>query len=179
MRAVRQTIASLLFLLLVSGCDQPAAYKMPPPAVMVQSVSSQPINSGFDFIGRTQAVEDVSIRARVEGYLLQTHFTEGEVVEKAQLLFDIDPQPYIASATQAQAELARAQSQLNVARQHFRRGQQLHPQGTISESAFDELKGDYQTAKAVLAAAEAASGSCSVESRLHQNRSTDYRSYRA
>ncbi len=156
MRAVRQTIASLLFLLLVSGCDQPAAYKMPPPAVLVQQVSSQPINSGFDFIGRTQAVEDVSIRARVEGYLLQTHFTEGEVVEKGQLLFDIDPQPYIASATQAQAELARAQSQLNVARQHFRRGQQLHPQGTISESAFDELKGDYQTAKAVLAAAEAA-----------------------
>jgi membrane fusion protein (multidrug efflux system) len=143
-------------LLLASGCDQPAAYKMPPPAVLVQHVSSQPVNSGFDFIGRTEAVEDVSIRARVEGYLLQTHFTEGEVVDKGQLLFDIDPQPYIAIASQAQAELARAQSQLNVARQHYRRGQQLYPKGTISESAFDELKGDYQTAKAVLAAAEAA-----------------------
>lgn len=156
MRAVYRQIASLLFVLLVSGCDQPATYKMPPPAVVIQTVSPQPINSAFDFIGRTEAVEDVSIRARVEGYLLQTHFTEGDIVEKGQLLFDIDPQPYIARTTQAKADLAGAQSQLNVARRHFKRGEQLYPKGTISEAAFDDIKGDYQTARALLAAAEAA-----------------------
>jgi membrane fusion protein (multidrug efflux system) len=129
---------------------------MPPPAVLVQTVIEQPVYAGFEFVGRTEAIEDVNIRSRVDGFLLQLHFTEGDVVQKGQLLFDIDPQPYIAGVAQAKAELARSRAQLDVARQNFRRGESLYPRGTISEAQYQELKGKFETGLAVVDAADAA-----------------------
>jgi membrane fusion protein (multidrug efflux system) len=143
-------------LTLVSGCEKPVDYPMPPPAVVVQTIVAKPINTGFEFVGRTEAVEDVNIRPRVQGYLLKTHFTEGEVVQKGDLLFEIDPQPYIAAAAKAKADLASARAQANVARQNYRRAEQLLPKGTISKAEYEELKGAWQTGVAVEDAAEAA-----------------------
>lgn len=140
---------------LLAGCEQRPEFTMPPPAVLVETVQQKPIHTGFEFIGRTEAVEDVNIRPRVEGYLLSIDFTEGDVVEKGQLLFEIDPQPYLAQAAQAKADLARARAELLVARKNFQRGEKLYPKGTISESEFEELRGKFETSQAVVEAAEA------------------------
>ena len=148
------TLSSLFIVL--SACEQQIAHEMPPPAVLVETISNKPINPGFDFVGRTEAVEDVNIRSRVEGYLLQVRFTEGEVIDKDTLLFEIDPQPYRADAARAKAELARAHAEMTVARKNFSRGKKLRPKGTISEAEFEELKGKHDTGVALVDAAEAA-----------------------
>ena len=141
--------------LILAACQQPEAPQMPPPAVLVETISAKPINTGFEYVGRTEAVEDVNIRSRVEGYLLQLYFTEGQVVEKGALLFEIDSQPYVASAAKAKAELARAHAEMTVARKNFTRGEQLLPKGTISKAEFEELTGKYDTSVALVDAAEA------------------------
>lgn len=144
-----------LIILTLCACEPPPQQQMPPPAVQVESVSEKPVETGLEFVGRTEAVEDVSIRPRVEGYLLDLHFTEGDVVDKGQLLFNIDPHPYLAAAAQAKAEVARTHAELTVARKNYQRGEKLLPQGTISEADFEELKGQFEASKANVEAAEA------------------------
>lgn len=153
---LRVLVYATAVLALLAGCEQRPEFTMPPPAVLVETVREKPIQTGFEFIGRTEAVEDVNIRPRVEGYLLRIHFTEGDVVEKGQLLFEIDSQPYVAQAAQAKADLARARAELIVAKKNFQRGEKLYPKGTISEAEFEELKGKFETGEAVVEAAEAA-----------------------
>ncbi len=94
------------------GCQKPVAQAEPPPPV-VGVVDSQrmsvPIIARPN--GTTRALEDVSIRARVRGFLTERHFEEGSEVKKNQLLFVIDEVPYqiaLQSARAKQAEAAAA-----------------------------------------------------------------------
>jgi RND family efflux transporter MFP subunit len=66
-------------------------------------------------IGTTRALEQVSIRARVRGYLKEMHFKEGADVKKGQLLFVIDEEPFKAELAAARAKLDQAQASLKKA----------------------------------------------------------------
>ncbi len=65
-----------------------------------------------DFTGQTAAVKSVDVRARVWGYLQSVNFTEGALVRKGDLLFQIDPRPYQALVNQAKAKIAQDQALL-------------------------------------------------------------------
>ena len=56
--------------------------------------------------GTTRALQEVSIRARVRGFLKEMHFDEGGDVKAGQLLFVIDEEPFKAALAEAQAKLA-------------------------------------------------------------------------
>lgn len=70
-------------LAVLAGCDQSpkAAVAAPPPGVLVAKVQNRAISETVEYIGRTVAVNDVSLRAQVEGYLLERRFEEGEDIE--------------------------------------------------------------------------------------------------
>lgn len=143
MRSKRPFIAAVFFasLLLLQSCgkkeEQPTA---PPPAVEVQQVFMQPVATEFEFVARTRAREDAEIRARITGTIVERNFAEGQNVEKDALLFRIDPRPYQTALNAAQAELARATSALNVAERNLARGEELKPDGYISEAELDKLR---------------------------------------
>jgi RND family efflux transporter MFP subunit len=67
-------------------------------------------------IGTTVALQEVSIRARVRGFLKEMHFKEGGDVKSAQLLFVIDEEPFKAKLADAQAALEQAKANLKKAR---------------------------------------------------------------
>jgi RND family efflux transporter MFP subunit len=67
-------------------------------------------------IGTTRALQEVSIRARVRGFLKEIHFEEGADVKKGQLLFVIDEEPFKAKLADAQAALEQAEAALKKAR---------------------------------------------------------------
>ncbi len=58
-----------------------------------------------EFIGRFEAVDEVSVRARVGGYLDEVNFTDGALVKKGDKLFVIDQRPYRTALSQAEATL--------------------------------------------------------------------------
>lgn len=63
-------------------------------------------------IGTTRALEDVTIRARVKGFLKEKHFQDGGQVKPGQLLLVIDPVPFELQLKQAEAELESARASL-------------------------------------------------------------------
>jgi RND family efflux transporter MFP subunit len=67
-------------------------------------------------IGTTRALQEVSIRARVRGFLKEMHFKEGGDVKAGQLLFVIDEEPFKAKLAEAQAALEQAEASLKKAR---------------------------------------------------------------
>src|SRR6266436_5764046 len=103
---------SLLGGLLVwpNGCGERAAAPAPPalPAVEVAHPVQREVTDYAEYVGRTQAIGSVEVRARVGGYLQNVNFTEGELVRKDQVLFEIDPRPYEAAVASSQAHVASA-----------------------------------------------------------------------
>ncbi len=89
----------------------------PPPAVVVTEVVQKSVPIYLEFVARTDAVETVEIRARVQAYLLGQHFQEGTVVQKDQLLFTLEKQQYEAQLRQARGQLAKAKADLAYAQE--------------------------------------------------------------
>ena len=106
--------------MLIAGCDRVTASKVaaapPPPTVVVAPVLVRDTPIVRDFVGRTEAVPTVEIRARVAGVLEQVRFREGSEVKKGQVLFVIQPDEYNAALQAARAQLAKAQADLTRAR---------------------------------------------------------------
>jgi multidrug efflux system membrane fusion protein len=92
-------------------------------------------------IGTVIANASVSVTARVQGQLLRAGFTEGQMVKKGDLLFQIDPAPYQAAYNSAMATLANAQSNAT-------RSAALLKQNAIAAQANDNAQSAYLEAKA-------------------------------
>src|SRR5208337_1990988 len=67
--------------------------------------------------GTTRALNQVTIRARVKGFLKEVHFTEGSNVKKDQLLLVIEEEPFKVKVAQAKAVLEEADAALKKARE--------------------------------------------------------------
>ncbi|WP_299732869.1 efflux RND transporter periplasmic adaptor subunit [uncultured Endozoicomonas sp.] len=148
--------------LLLAGCgdDQKSQHaQMPPPAVSVYNVVEQEVGDYYEYVGRSEAVNTVDIRARVEGFLVKRNFVEGGMVEKDQLLYEIDRAPFEATLKGAEAQLASSRASLTNARKNLERGKDLVKKGAISQSDFD-----LQTSTEAQALASVESAKANLES---------------
>jgi len=97
----------------LAACGQkPSAPPPQTPQVGVVTVEPTPVAVFSDLPGRTNAFLVAQVRARVDGIVLRRDFTEGSQVKAGQLLYKIDPAPYIAALNSAKATLAKAQANL-------------------------------------------------------------------
>lgn len=127
------------------GGDPNAGQGMPTPTVSVSVPLQEEVVDWDDFTGRFEAPERVEVRARVGGYLQGVHFKDGQSVRKGQLLFTLDPRP-------AQAALAAAQAQADLARADLARAEGLLEAQAISQEEFDSRRAQAQVAEATLRA---------------------------
>jgi membrane fusion protein (multidrug efflux system) len=101
-----------------AGCQKPAAQAAPPPptvGVVVSRRTTVPILATPN--GTTRALQEVTVRARVRGFLTEQHFQEGSQVEKGQLLFVIDEEAYKVAVESARAKRSEAEASLKKAQQ--------------------------------------------------------------
>ena len=84
----------------------------------VISVAPQSVALSTELPGRVEAQRVAQVRARVSGVVLKRQFTEGSEVRDGQALFLIDPALYQAALDSANAQLARAQSNLDQGERH-------------------------------------------------------------
>lgn len=138
--------------LILTGCSEEKSQhrQMPPPAVSVFSVTDQKVGDYYEYVGRSEAINSVDIRARVEGFLVKRNFTEGGTVDKGQLLYEIDRAPFEAALKGAKAQLTSSQASLINARKSLSRTQDLIKRGAISQSDYDnQVSAEAQAAAAV------------------------------
>ncbi len=110
----------------------------------------------LDEIGKTVAVEVVSIVPQVSGKLITARVRDGDDIEQGQLLFEIDPRPFEAAVAAAEATLAQSRADRELAEIEFRRMQDLALKGTASQLECDQDRVSLAVAEAKVAAATAA-----------------------
>lgn len=127
----------------------------PPPSVIVESVALHDLAEEQSFTGRIEAIDKVQIRARVQGYLKARNFEEGSEVKKDELLFQIEPEPFELTVTQATANLANAEAALTLAEQTYQRSLELTDRGTASKASLDSAQSSLRQAQANVKARQA------------------------
>jgi HlyD family secretion protein len=107
--------------------------------------------------GKIQPVVKVNISPEVSGEIIELPVKEGQHVKKGDLILKIKPDFYLAARNQAQASYesslagrATAKANLEKARAEFRRNEDLFRSKLISDSAFDQVKADFDVATAQL-----------------------------
>lgn len=139
----------------LSGCE---GEKAPPAAVLdipFVTVAAQDVSIPIDVIGETIGSTDVTIRARVEGFLDGIHFKEGTFVDKGALLYTIDPQPFQAKVAQAQAMLAQTRTSLVKTKSDLDRIRPLAAMNAVSKLDLDAAVANYEAAQSYVEAAKA------------------------
>jgi RND family efflux transporter MFP subunit len=164
--------------LAMSGCGgtTTAAGPAPAPEVEVATVEQRDLPIQREWIGTLDGMVNAAIKAEVTGYLLKQNYSEGSLVHKGDLLFEIDPRPLQAAADQAMGQLAQANAQLAQARAGLVQSQAqllsaqanqkkaqmdedryipLAQQQAITQQDMDNARQNNQALKAQVAAAQA------------------------
>ena len=144
-----------LFSVALAGCSHADAKKPEKvvPTVKVSYPIERQITDYAEYTGRTAAIEQVQIRARVSGYLDKINFKEGAEVKKDAVLYEIDPRPYEATLEQAKAQVSQQQAQLVFQNNLYERDVKLYEKNA---EALQQLQQDKATRDVTAAALESA-----------------------
>lgn len=151
--------ASALNLAMLGGCGQEAPTgpaEKAAPAVTVVPARKESVEEQIQFVGRVAAIDRVDLKARVQGFLKEQRFTEGQQVQAGQVLFVIEPEQYQAVVAQREADVAKAIADEQNARAQLARGQELVKAKNIAQSKVDEMQAAQSIAAAGIAQAKAA-----------------------
>lgn len=151
-----RTVAAALTLLLGACAEAPAPPPPQPPAVDVAVPEVRDVQGAMEFPGRTAPRESVEIRARVPGQLREMHFSPATLVRRGQLLFTIEPEPYVADRDQANAAIASAEAELARAESDLQRLNQAVQTNAVSLQEVDRARAQRDQAQAALMSAQAA-----------------------
>jgi RND family efflux transporter MFP subunit len=149
---------------LFAGCGGPPPRLEPPkpPVVTVEYPVVRTLDSLGEYTGRLQAIESQVVMADVTGYIKEIKFKEGAIVKEGDPLYVIDPEPFAAALAAADANISKAQSdidtqqkRLELAQGNFDRAKPLYERNQISRQEFDEAVTALETARTQLGAATA------------------------
>jgi RND family efflux transporter MFP subunit len=121
-----------------SGCNKSqatTATSMPEVAVATVEVRDVPIYS--EWVATLDGYVNAEIRPQVSGYIIKQDYTEGSLVRKGQVLFEIDPRPFQATLDRAKGDLAQARAQLGKSTLDVERDTPLAEARAIAKSQLD------------------------------------------
>jgi membrane fusion protein, multidrug efflux system len=151
------TLRRLAALLAAFAWFGAAQAQMPggPPAVGVVRASRQAVTETSEFVGRIQAVDRVSLTARVTAFLDQRLFIEGTEVKQGDLLYRLEQPPFQAAVAQQEAAVADASSRLANANIQLARAQSLLNTPAGQRSVVDDAVAAQRSQAAQLAGSQA------------------------
>ena len=159
-RSLTLVVMVLGAVLSLNGCfkkkETAVARVVQKPHVMVEKAAFKPYVERFNFPGRVEAVSSVALKARVAGFLKDRLFEEGEIVQKGQLLFTLEREPFEAKVAEASANLAKAEADAKNAKLSYNRALELRKTGNISQATLDAREAENSIAKGQVLQAKAA-----------------------
>lgn len=136
--------------------EKKAQVSVPIPVTIAQAVQKD-FDVTLSSFGHVSSYSRVEVKPRVSGHIISVHFSEGQEVEKGDLLFKIDPRKTEASLEQAKATLANDEARLINAQNNYNRAKALFEsvQPLISREEMDSITTSLRTAEASVAADKA------------------------
>ncbi len=136
-----------------AATPNPATVAMPVP---VATIVKKTIPIYLDYSARTESIRNISLQAKVSGYIRQQHVPDGADVKEGDLLYTIDPRDFQAALDQAKAQARRDAAALDYARTNLERGSALAKSGNLAKDTFDQRASTAGQAEATLAMDQAA-----------------------
>jgi membrane fusion protein (multidrug efflux system) len=148
-------IGCVAFFCSCSKSNQAAEILSAPPEVLITEVIQKDVPINREWIGSLDGSVNADIRARVSGYVTSLNFKEGRLVQKGDLLFQIDSTTYEAALEQAKAGLTQAQANQVQSEQTEKREVQLYEEKVESAQNRDNAIQANSAAKAEVKVQEA------------------------
>lgn len=157
LRCASALAALIAIFVSMSACDQKQNTFVPPPPpnVAVSQPAQQTVTDYLYLTGNTQAVDQVQLVARVEGFLTGIHFKDGDYVNKGDLLFLIEEDVYQSKVRQAEGQLAAVQARLLRASQEYDRQLTLFKQNAAAKAEVEKWKAERDAEQAKIVEANA------------------------
>ncbi|HBV3701661.1 TPA: biotin/lipoyl-binding protein [Klebsiella pneumoniae] len=107
--------------------------------VRTSSAVVHTVNDWAEFSGKLEATDEVAVRSKVTGAIVDVKFRDGQLVRKGDILFIIDPAPYKTELARARAAYAQAKAKQDLALLDLSRGKKLIGTHAISQRDYDVL----------------------------------------
>ena len=143
--------------LIFSGCGKPKMLpNQKPPVVVVAKPEKRDVQFYFKTNGYTEAFEYTKVPARVSGQLREIRYTPGYFVIAGDPLFLIEQDIYVANVNSAEALLASAKAQAELAKADLDRATELFQTRTVAKAEYDQSSAKFKVAEAKIEEAQAA-----------------------
>lgn len=149
-------IISLSFVACKKGNNNAGQPQNAPVAVKVDTVLESIVSYYDEYPANIVALNEVELRAQVNGYITDILVKDGDYVKKGQKLYVIDQQQYMASYEQALANLEVQKANFAKAEKDIERYRNLDKKDAISKQQLDAAEAAYEVAKKQVDAAKAA-----------------------
>ncbi len=127
-----------------------------PVPVITAPVHSRAMPITWNGIGRIEPTARVTVRARIDGTIVERHIYDGAEVAAGDLLFRLDDRELQAQIGRSEAALARDRAVLAKAQAALRRTQELLSRSVATQTQAEEAAAEVRIAAANVAASEAA-----------------------
>ncbi len=142
--------------MLMTACfKKEEAPKPGPPEVTVTEVQQQNVPNYVEWVSQLNGPVNAEITPKVQGYLLKQNYQNGFFVKTGQLMFEIDPRPFVATLDQDKAQVAVAEANLGEAEKNVARDTPLVAQNAIPQKQLDTDQSTLAANQAQVQAAKA------------------------
>ena len=145
-----------MMLICLYACGKPKPAPTQPVVVEVADVIQEDVPIIHEWVGTADGLVNATIRAQVTGYLIRQDYTEGDLVKKGDVLFEIDPRPFQATLDQMKGILAQMEATYENTEANLARVQPLAAQNALSKKDLDDASAAARSAKAAVVASQAA-----------------------
>ncbi|BCB61473.1 MULTISPECIES: efflux RND transporter periplasmic adaptor subunit [Halomonadaceae] len=166
----RASLVTLIAALALTACGQEQPQEQqsqqqeaPPHPVEVTEIARRDIPLDKSYPSLLRSDSEVTLVARVSGFLEERHFEPGQMVEQGDRLYTIEPDLYQATVNQREADLQSARAELARAQRDAQRFEQLLSQNSVSRQQYDQALAEQRVAQANVAQAEAALTSANLD----------------
>ena len=156
-------ISCLVFFLFACSEEQKARPTPPPPEVTVFETKAEDVPLYLEFVGQTYGLKDITIRARVEGFLEGIHFKEGSTVKKGDLLYTLESQPFEEKVATRMSGVAEVKTMLAKYKGDLDRIEPLAEINAVSKSDLDAAQAAYDASLSSLEASKAQLRAAKIE----------------
>jgi RND family efflux transporter MFP subunit len=147
---------TLVAVLALSGCVRDNHYAAPPPPkVTVATPVEQQVSRYFESTGNTAPINAVDLVARVQGFVQEINYRDGEFVKKGTSLFVIEPEPYQLKVDVAKASVKSAEATLAQNEAEYQRQADLLKRQVSAQVSYDQALAQRDTAQANVQSARA------------------------